>query len=75
MGQYGILGEEYFSVNFWLLILIFSLKAIEKAIVASNLGMTPNNDGDLIRLNIPQLTSDRRKVFSPSIDVVVSKFL
>ncbi|XP_004495199.1 ribosome-recycling factor, chloroplastic [Cicer arietinum] len=38
-----------------------SLKAIEKAIVASNLGMTPNNDGDLIRLNIPQLTSDRRK--------------
>ncbi|KAH1060372.1 hypothetical protein GLYMA_02G147000v4 [Glycine max] len=39
-----------------------SLKAIEKAIVSSDLGMTPNNDGELIRLSIPQLTSDRRKV-------------
>ncbi|XP_061346456.1 ribosome-recycling factor, chloroplastic isoform X2 [Gastrolobium bilobum] len=38
-----------------------SLKAIEKAIVSSDLGMTPNNDGELIRLSIPQLTSDRRK--------------
>ncbi|XP_071724761.1 ribosome-recycling factor, chloroplastic-like [Rutidosis leptorrhynchoides] len=38
-----------------------SLKAIEKAIVSSDLGMTPNNDGDVIRLSLPQLTSDRRK--------------
>ncbi|KAL9168645.1 hypothetical protein ABFS82_04G028800 [Erythranthe guttata] len=39
-----------------------SLKAIEKAIVASpDLGLTPNNDGDVIRLTLPQLTSDRRK--------------
>nr|AFK36773.1 unknown [Lotus japonicus] len=46
-----------------------SLKAIEKAIVSSDLGMTPNNDGEVIRLSIPQLTSDRRKELSK----VVSK--
>ncbi|XP_057951179.1 ribosome-recycling factor, chloroplastic isoform X2 [Malania oleifera] len=39
-----------------------SLKTIEKAIVTSNLGLTPNNDGDVIRLSLPPLTSDRRKV-------------
>lgn len=38
-----------------------SLKSIEKAIVGSDLGMTPNNDGEVIRLTLPQLTSDRRK--------------
>ncbi|KAL3647878.1 hypothetical protein CASFOL_008846 [Castilleja foliolosa] len=38
-----------------------SLKVIEKAIVSSDLGLTPNNDGDVIRLTVPQLTSDRRK--------------
>ncbi|XP_050366310.1 ribosome-recycling factor, chloroplastic [Argentina anserina] len=38
-----------------------SLKSIEKAIVASDLGMTPNNDGEVIRLTLPQLTEDRRK--------------
>ncbi|CAA7030458.1 unnamed protein product [Microthlaspi erraticum] len=38
-----------------------SLKAIEKAIVNSDLGVTPNNDGDVIRLSLPPLTSDRRK--------------
>ncbi|KAK8952613.1 hypothetical protein KSP40_PGU020054 [Platanthera guangdongensis] len=38
-----------------------SLKAIEKAIVSSSVGLTPNNDGETIRLSIPQLTSDRRK--------------
>ncbi|KAK1288586.1 hypothetical protein QJS10_CPB19g00791 [Acorus calamus] len=38
-----------------------SLKAIEKAIVGSDVGLTPNNDGDVIRLNIPPLTSERKK--------------
>jgi ribosome recycling factor len=37
-----------------------SLKAIEKAIQASELGLTPNNDGTIIRLNIPALTQERR---------------
>jgi ribosome recycling factor len=38
-----------------------SLKDIERAIQASELGLTPNNDGKLIRLNIPPLTEERRK--------------
>lgn len=38
-----------------------SLSAIERAITESDLGMTPNSDGTMIRLNIPQLTEDRRK--------------
>ena len=37
------------------------IKAIEKAIQESDLGLTPSNDGKLIRLPIPQLTEDRRK--------------
>ncbi|KAF3678356.1 Ribosome-recycling factor, chloroplastic [Capsicum annuum] len=41
-----------------------SLKSIEKAIVNSDVGMTPNNDGEVIRLAVPQLTSDRRKELS-----------
>ncbi len=38
-----------------------SLNVVEKAINMSDLGLTPNNDGSVIRLNIPPLTSDRRK--------------
>lgn len=38
-----------------------SLNLIEKAISMSDIGLTPNNDGTIIRLNIPPLTSDRRK--------------
>ncbi len=38
-----------------------SLKAIEKAILASELGLTPNNDGKVIRLNLPPLTEERRR--------------
>jgi ribosome recycling factor len=38
-----------------------SLKAIEKAIQHSDLGITPSNDGQVIRLNFPQLTTERRK--------------
>jgi ribosome recycling factor len=38
-----------------------TLKAIEKAILASDLGLTPNNDGKAIRLNIPVLTEERRR--------------
>ena len=37
------------------------LKAIEKAILASDIGLNPNNDGKVIRLNFPELTADRRK--------------
>ncbi len=38
-----------------------SLKAIERAIQESDLGLTPSNDGKMIRLPIPQLTEERRK--------------
>jgi len=38
-----------------------SIKAIEKAIQASDLGITPSNDGVVIRLAFPQLTAERRK--------------
>jgi ribosome recycling factor len=38
-----------------------SLKGIEKAILESDLGLQPSNDGKIIRLPIPQLTEERRK--------------
>lgn len=37
------------------------IKEIEKAILCSDLGITPNNDGKAVRLNFPELTEDRRK--------------
>lgn len=40
-----------------------SLATIEKAIATSDLGMMPNNDGKVIRLNVPPLTSERRQEF------------
>ncbi len=40
-----------------------AMAAIEKAISMSDLGLTPNNDGRLIRINIPPLTAERRKEF------------
>ena len=40
-----------------------TLNSIEKAISMSDVGLTPNNDGSTIRLNIPPLTSERRKEF------------
>jgi ribosome recycling factor len=38
-----------------------SIKSIEKAILESDVGLTPNNDGNVIRLSIPELTEERRK--------------
>ena len=43
------------------------LKEIEKAILASDIGITPNNDGKVIRLNFPPLTEERRKDLSKGI--------
>jgi ribosome recycling factor len=37
------------------------MASVEKAIMESDLGLTPNNDGQTIRLSIPQLTEERRK--------------
>jgi ribosome recycling factor len=38
-----------------------TIKSIERAILASELGLTPNNDGKVIRLNLPPLTEERRR--------------
>ena len=38
-----------------------SIKAIERSILESDVGLTPNNDGNLIRLSVPELTEERRK--------------
>jgi ribosome recycling factor len=38
-----------------------SIKAIERSILESDLGLTPNNDGALIRLQVPELTEERRR--------------
>jgi ribosome recycling factor len=38
-----------------------SIKAIERAIMESDVGLTPNNDGQLIRLQVPELTEERRR--------------
>ena len=38
-----------------------TLRTIERSILASDLGLTPNNDGKVIRLNLPPLTEERRK--------------
>lgn len=40
-----------------------SMAAIEKALRESDLGLNPNNDGDIIRINLPQLTEERRKEY------------
>ena len=40
---------------------VSSLKDIERSILTSDLGLTPNNDGKSIRLNLPPLTEERRK--------------
>lgn len=40
---------------------ISTMKTIERAILASDLGLTPNNDGKAIRLNLPPLTEERRR--------------
>ncbi len=46
---------------------VSTLKAIEKAILASDVGINPTNDGKSIRLVFPQLTEDRRKELCKSI--------
>ena len=43
------------------------IKEIEKAIIVSDLGLTPNNDGKVIRLVFPELTEDRRKELAKDI--------
>lgn len=50
------------------------LPAIEKAILKSDIGLNPANDGKIIRLNIPQLTEERRKELVKSVKKVAEEF-
>ena len=50
-----------------------SLELIEKAIIASDVGLTPNNDGNVIRLQIPSLTEERRRELVKVIHKVVEE--
>ncbi len=49
------------------------LKAIEKALVASDLGLTPMNDGKIIRLTLPTLTEERRKQLAKTVGKVAEE--
>ena len=44
-----------------------SIKEIEKAILTSDLGLTPNNDGEKLRMTVPQLTDQRRKELAKTV--------
>lgn len=50
------------------------LPAIEKAILKSDIGLTPVNDGKIIRLNIPQLTEERRKELVKQVKKIAEDF-
>lgn len=50
-----------------------SIKAIEKAILESDVGLTPNNDGNLIRLSIPELTEERRRDLVKVVHVIAEQ--
>ncbi len=51
-----------------------SLQAIEKAIQTSDLGLTPNNDGKMIRLLVPTLTEERRKELVKAVKKIAEEF-
>ena len=50
------------------------LKDIEKAILASDIGLNPNNDGKVIRLAFPELTEERRKELAKRVHKVAEEF-
>ena len=50
-----------------------SLGAIEKAILASNLGYTPGNDGETIRIVIPEVTEERRRELAKQVKAIAEE--
>lgn len=50
-----------------------ALKSVEKAIIAANIGINPNNDGQVIRLVFPELTEERRKSTVKEIKTLVEE--
>ena len=51
-----------------------AIKEIEKSILKSNLGLTPSNDGKVIRISIPALTEDRRKEIVKQVGKVCEEY-
>jgi len=49
------------------------LAAVEKAIMAANLGLNPSNDGKIIRLSVPALNEERRKQFAKQIHEIAEE--
>ncbi|MBQ9728589.1 MAG: ribosome recycling factor [Clostridia bacterium] len=58
LGNVSALDARCLQINLWDKSL---LKAVEKAILQSNIGLTPSNDGQVIRLVFPVMTEERRK--------------
>ena len=58
LGNVSALDARCLQINLWDKSL---LKAVEKAILQSNIGLTPTNDGNVIRLVFPVMTEERRK--------------
>ena len=58
LGNVSALDAKCLQINLWDKSL---LKAVEKAILQSNIGLTPTNDGNVIRLVFPDMTEERRK--------------
>lgn len=58
LGNVSALDARCLQINLWDKSL---LKAVEKAILQSNLGVTPTNDGNVIRIVFPVMTEERRK--------------
>ena len=50
------------------------INQVEKAILKANLGLTPSNDGKLIRISIPPLTEERRKEIAKSVSKICEDF-
>lgn len=50
-----------------------ALAAVEKALLAANLGMNPSNDGKIIRLTVPALNEERRKQFAKQVHEIAEE--
>ncbi len=53
---------------------VTSIKEIEKALQQADLGVTPQNDGKLIRITFPPMTEDRRKILSKSVSKMSEEY-
>ncbi len=64
LGNVNTLDARTLVINLWDKSL---LKAVEKAILQSNIGITPTNDGNVIRLSFPELTEETRRNLSKQV--------